>query len=57
MPEVALEDLQTAGYDNYWCRQTMTDTAQDNGWVTYERCNPNRACFQARGPEGGEDVR
>lgn len=55
--EIALEDLQTAGYDNYWCRQTMTDTAQDGGWVTYDRCNPERPCFQARNTEGGQDVR
>jgi hypothetical protein len=44
---LALEDLQTAGYENYWCRHTMTDTAQDGGWVTYERCGPERGCYQA----------
>lgn len=46
--EVCLEDLQTAGYENYWCRATMTDTAQDGGWVTYERCCPGRACYQPK---------
>lgn len=47
--DVALEDLQTAGYENYWCRHTMTDTAQDGGWVTYEQCSPGRACYQPKG--------
>jgi hypothetical protein len=52
--EVALEDLQTAGYDNFWCLHTMTDTAEDGGWVTYERCAPGRACYQPReaAPDG-----
>jgi hypothetical protein len=54
--EVCVEDLQTAGYENYWCRHTMTDTARDGGWVTYQGCTPARACFTAPllgGPLGG----
>lgn len=44
--EVCLEDLQTAGYENYWCRHTWTDTGPDGGWVTFERCAPGRGCYQ-----------
>lgn len=44
--EVTLEDLHTAGYDNYWCLQTATDTGPDGGWVLYERCSPGRSCYQ-----------
>jgi len=44
---VTLADLQTAGYHNYWCLETYTDTARDGGWVTYERCAPGRPCYQA----------
>jgi hypothetical protein len=47
--DVCQEDLQTAGYDNSWCADTMTDTALDGGWVTFDRCAPGRACYQARG--------
>jgi hypothetical protein len=43
---VTAADLATAGYHNYWCLETMTDTARDGGWVTYERCGPERACYQ-----------
>jgi hypothetical protein len=43
--EVMLEDLQTAGYENYWCRHSQTDTGPDGGWVTYEGCKPGRACY------------
>lgn len=46
--EPALEDLQTAGYENYWCRHTQTDTGPDGGWVTYERCAPGRGCYVPR---------
>ena len=49
--EVCVEDLQTAGYENYWCRFTMTDTAQDGGWVTFERCAPGRGCYVALSAE------
>jgi hypothetical protein len=44
--ELCLEDLQTAGYENYWCTHTMTDTGQDGGWVLFERCAPGRACYE-----------
>jgi hypothetical protein len=50
--EICVEDLQTAGYDNYWCTDTMTDTALDGGWVTIERCVPGRACYLARERRG-----
>ena len=43
--ELAVEDLQTAGYENYWCRHTQTDTGPDEGWVTYDRCKPGRECY------------
>ena len=49
--EVVMEDLQTAGYENYWCRHTMTDTGPDGGWVTYDRCAPGRACYLPRDAE------
>lgn len=55
--EVCVEDLQTAGYENYWCRHTMTDTAQDGGWVTYDGCAPGRGCYTASFKTGGEHVR
>ena len=45
--EVTLEDLQTAGYENYWCRHTQTDTGPDGGWVIFEGCKPGRACYEA----------
>ena len=45
--DVALEDLQTAGYENYWCRHTMTDTGPDSGWVKYDLCVPGRSCYEA----------
>jgi hypothetical protein len=44
--DVALEDLQTAGYENYWCLRTGNDTGPDDGWVTLERCAPGRECYQ-----------
>ena len=44
--EVCLEDLHTAGYENYWCRHTATDTAHDGGWVTLEHCAPSRPCYE-----------
>ena len=44
--EIVLEDLQTAGYENYWCLHNGTDTGPDGGWVTYDRCAPARACYQ-----------
>jgi hypothetical protein len=44
---VCAEDLQTAGYENYWCRKTFTDTGPDGGWVRYEGCGPNRGCYQS----------
>jgi hypothetical protein len=43
---VALEDLQTAGYETYWCQHTMTDTGPDGGWVMYDRCAPGRECYR-----------
>jgi hypothetical protein len=43
--ELAVEDLQTAGYENYWCRHTNTDSGPDGGWVVYDRCEPGRNCF------------
>jgi hypothetical protein len=52
--DIALEDLHTAGYDNYWCRHTMTDTARDGGWVTFERCAPGRECYQPLAAETAE---
>jgi hypothetical protein len=45
--EICLEDLQTAGYETYWCQHTMTDTGPDGGWVMFERCSPARSCFEA----------
>lgn len=44
--EIALEDLQTMGHEEYWCRHTFTDTGPDEGWVMYSRCTPARSCFQ-----------
>ena len=55
--EVALEDLQTAGYENYWCRHTSTDTGPDGGWVTYERCAPGRGCYRAAERPGAPGFR
>jgi hypothetical protein len=48
MRDLVLEDLQTAGYENYWCRHTSTDTGPDGGWVQYERCAPGRQCYAPR---------
>jgi hypothetical protein len=45
--ELALEDFDTAGYENFWCRHTMTETGPDGGWVRLEHCAPNRECYQA----------
>jgi len=47
--QVGQEDLQTAGYETYWCRHTWTDTGPDGGWVMYTRCAPGRDCYR---PEG-----
>lgn len=44
--EVTLEDLQTAGYENYWCRHTWTDTGRDGGWVKFDHCKPGRECYE-----------
>ncbi|MCC2670256.1 MAG: hypothetical protein K0Q72_2727 [Armatimonadetes bacterium] len=44
--ELCVEDLQTAGYENYWCTHTMTDTGPDGGWVLFERCAPGRKCYE-----------
>jgi hypothetical protein len=44
--EVVLEDLQTAGYENYWCLHTSTDNGPDGGWVLYDRCAPGRPCYE-----------
>lgn len=44
--EVCMEDLYTAGYENYWCRHTATDTARDGGWVTLDQCSPTRPCYE-----------
>jgi hypothetical protein len=44
--EVVLEDFRTAGYENYWCLHTGTDTGPGGGWVTYERCAPGRGCYE-----------
>lgn len=46
---VVLEDLETAGYDTYWCAHTFTDTGPDGGWVQFDRCKPGRDCFHERG--------
>jgi hypothetical protein len=55
--DIALEDLQTAGYQNYWCRHTWTDTGPDEGWVTFERCAPGRGCYEpATAAAGAETV-
>lgn len=43
--ELCVEDLQTAGYETYWCTHTMTDTGPDGGWVMFERCAPARNCY------------
>jgi hypothetical protein len=43
--EVVMEDLHTAGYENYWCGHTNTDNGPDNAWVTLERCCPGRGCY------------
>ena len=51
---LTVEDLQTAGYENYWCRHTMTDTGPDGGWVLYEKCAPGRECYRAPGAEAAE---
>jgi hypothetical protein len=45
--DVMLEDLQTAGYENYWCGHTNTDNGPDSAWVTFERCCPGRRCYEA----------
>jgi hypothetical protein len=45
--ELALEDFHTAGYENFWCTHTQTDTGPDGGWVTLERCAPGRECYAA----------
>jgi hypothetical protein len=47
---VHLEDLQTAGYENYRCFQTQSDTGPDEGWVTYEGCAPGRPCYRPQEP-------
>ena len=44
--ELAVEDLQTAGYDNCWCQHTMTDNGPDGGWVQYAHCAPGRECYE-----------
>lgn len=44
--ELALGDLRSAGDDNYWCLHTATDNGPDGGWVRYERCSPQRACYE-----------
>ncbi len=49
--DVAQEDLQTAGYENFWCRHTQTDTGPDGGWVTLSRCAPGRGCYTPDEPD------
>ena len=51
---LTVEDLETAGYENYWCQHTMTDTGPDGGWVRYDRCNAERQCYRAPGAPVGE---
>ena len=40
-----MADLESAGYENFWCLYTMTDTGPDDGYVEYARCTPDRECF------------
>jgi hypothetical protein len=44
--EICLEDFHTAGYENFWCTHTQTDTGPDDGWVTLDRCAPGRDCYE-----------
>ena len=44
--ELCVEDFQTAGYESFWCLHNMTDTGPDGGWVMYERCSPERTCYE-----------
>ena len=45
--DIALEDFETAGHEEYWCKLSFTDTGPDGGWVMYSRCTPERTCYQA----------
>ncbi len=54
--DLHVEDLYSAGEDNFWCRLTQTDNGPDQQWVRYERCAPGRVCYAPResAPAGGE---
>lgn len=40
-----LDDVETAGYVNYWCLYSMTDTGPDDKYVEYKKCTPDRECY------------